>query len=225
MVGKVTSVQRQSGSRSLRSARLRRLGPDGPPGRRLPRKGRRQAVSGCFGRQPSHIGSVAGRLRGRGVDFGSQPLHPRPDRRRTRSVRSVGAQSFRAYLWDLRSGRLKLVASSLGWIEKSPNSLAYLNVVSDAVSTLSLAADGSTTPVALPRAASISPDGTHYIWTSDPTSAGVVMIELRVTATGRVLDSLVGTNPAVVWNGNAALVSESGLVVLDRTTVTKMPLP
>jgi hypothetical protein len=133
---------------------------------------------------------------------------------------------FRAYLWDLRSGRLKLVASSLGWIEKSPNSLAYLNVVSASVSTLSLAADGSTTPVALPRAASISPDGTHYIWTSDPTSAGVVTIELRVTATGRVLDSLVGTNPAVVWNGNvAALVSESDLVVLDGTTVTKMPLP
>jgi hypothetical protein len=89
---------------------------------------------------------------------------------------------FRAYLWDLRSGRLKLVASSLGWIETSPDSLAYLNVVSDAVSTLSLAADGSTTPVALPRAASISPDGTHDIWTSDPTSAGVVTIELRVTA-------------------------------------------
>jgi hypothetical protein len=89
-----------------------------------------------------------------------------------------------------------------------------------------LAADGSTTPVALPRAASISPDGTHYIWTSDPTSAGVVTIELRVTATGRALDSLVGTNPAVVWNGNAAaLVSESDLVVLDGTTATKVPLP
>ena len=133
---------------------------------------------------------------------------------------------FRAYLWDLRTGRLKLVASSVGWIEKSPNSLAYLNVVSDAVSTLSLAAEGSTTPVALPRAASISPDGTHYIWTSDPTSAGVVTIELRVTATGQVLDSLVGTNPAVVWNGNvAALVSESDLVILDGATVTKVPLP
>jgi phosphopantothenate synthetase len=53
-----------------------------------------------------------------------------------------------------------------------------------------------------------------------------VTIELRLTATGRVLDSLVGTNPAVVWNGNvAALVSESDLVVLDGTTVTKMPLP
>lgn len=66
----------------------------------------------------------------------------------------------------------------------------------------------------------------HYIWTSDPTSAGVVTIELRLTATGRVLDSLVGTSPAVVWNGNAAaLVSESDPVVLDGTNATKVPLP
>jgi hypothetical protein len=132
---------------------------------------------------------------------------------------------FRAYLWDLRTGRLKLVASSVGSVERSSNSLAYLE---SATGTVSLAADGSTKPVKLPDALAgqISPDGSRYIHTSDPASPGAVTIELRLTSTNQVLAQLQGENSAAVWKGNVAvLISGSDLAILDGTTVTRLPLP
>jgi hypothetical protein len=134
---------------------------------------------------------------------------------------------FRAYLWNLRTGRLKLVASAVAGVEMSPNSLAYLDVAAGgAWSALSLATDGSTKPVTLPNAASISPDGSRYIWMTDPTQMGVVTVELRLTSTGQILVQFQGSNAVVVWKGNvAALVSGIDLVILDGSTVTRVPLP
>jgi hypothetical protein len=130
---------------------------------------------------------------------------------------------FRAYLWDLRTGHFKLVASSVASVQRSPNALAYLSVDGG---WASLASDGSTTPVVLPSAVSISPDGSHYIWTTDPSSMGAVTVEMRLTSTDEILSEFPGYNPVVVWEGNvAAMVSGSELVVLDGSTVTKVPLP
>jgi hypothetical protein len=51
--------------------------------------------------------------------------------------------------------------------------------------------------------------------------------ELRETATGHVLAKVEGVAiGTVVWNGNvAALISGSDLVILDGSTVTRVPLP
>jgi hypothetical protein len=138
---------------------------------------------------------------------------------------------FRAYLWNLGTGHLKLVASDVSAVERSPDSLAYLEVATNSTwSTLSLASDGSTTPVTRPKAASISPDGSRYVYVPDLSSTTPQIEELRETSTGHVLASFLGDISNVVWKGNvAALVSGSGssqeLVVLDGSTVTRVPLP
>jgi hypothetical protein len=131
---------------------------------------------------------------------------------------------FRPYLWNLRTGALKQVASAATTVEKSPNSLAYLSV---GTGWLSLAADGSATPIT--RSAwgdRISPDGSRNIYVPDLSSAGVQTVELRETATGRVLAKLQVALGPVVWKGDvAAMVSGTDLVILDGSTVTRVPLP
>jgi hypothetical protein len=131
---------------------------------------------------------------------------------------------FRPYLWNLRTGVLKQVASAATTVEKSPNSLAYLSV---GTGWLSLAADGSATPIT--RSAwgdRISPDGSRNIYVPDLSSAGVQTVELRETATGRVLAKLQVALGPVVWKGDvAAMVSGTDLVILDGSTVTRVPLP
>lgn len=151
-----------------------------------------------------------------------------------------GRSPFEAYLWNIRTGHLKLVASAVGSVERSPNSLAYLDVVTDSAwSTLSLAADGSVAPVARPVVAGISPDGSHYVHSSDPTSVGEVTLQMRLTSTNQVLSEFQGYNGGIVWSGNtAALVSgpapdevtgagagQERLVIVDGATVKRVPLP
>jgi hypothetical protein len=152
----------------------------------------------------------------------------------------TGRSPFRAYLWNLRTGRVKLVASDVSSVERSPNSLAYLNVVVDSAwSTLTLAADGSTKPVARPIAAGISPDGSHYVYSSDPTAVGEVTLQMRLTSMNQVLSEFTGYNGGIVWSGNtAALASgprpdevtgagagQEKLVILDGADVRSVPLP
>ena len=147
---------------------------------------------------------------------------------------------FEAYLWNIRTGHLKLVASAVGSVERSPNSLAYLDVVTDSAwSTLSLAGDGSVVPVARPIVAGISPDGSHYLHSSDPSSVGAVTFQMRLTSTNQVLSEFQGYNGGIVWSGNtAALVSgpapdeatgagagQERLVIVDGATVKRVPLP
>jgi hypothetical protein len=139
----------------------------------------------------------------------------------------VGAP-YRAYLWNLSTGSLKLVASKVNDVYPSPNSLAYLDTTGG---WLSLAANGSTHSVQRPAAPGDlnSPDGSRYIWLahSDVTSRVYPQtIELRETGTNRVLSTLSGVIQWVVWNGSvAAFWSTSDLVVLDGATVTRVPLP
>jgi hypothetical protein len=133
---------------------------------------------------------------------------------------------FRPYLWNLRTGALKQVASAATAVEKSPNSLAYLSV---GTGWLSLAADGSTKAVKRPDGPPgwISPDGSRYVFVPDQYSSAPQTEELRETATGHVLAKVEGVAiGTVVWNGNvAALISGSDLVILDGSTVTRVPLP
>lgn len=132
---------------------------------------------------------------------------------------------FRAYLWDLRTGNLKLVASSVSTVDRSPDSLAYLSVSGG---WASLAADGSTKPVTRPAfyGGWNSPDGSRYIYVPDPSSTAVQTVELRETSTNRALASIQVVIGAVVWKGNVAtLISGSELVILDGSTVTRVPLP
>jgi hypothetical protein len=136
----------------------------------------------------------------------------------------VGAP-FRAFLWDLRTGALKLVASGVGAVERSPNSLAYLSVSGG---WASLAADGSTKPVTRPAfyGGWNSPDGSRYLYVPDPSSTAIQTVELRETSTNRALASIQVAIGAVVWKGNVAtLISGSELVILDGSTVTRVPLP
>jgi hypothetical protein len=136
----------------------------------------------------------------------------------------VGAP-FRAYLWDLRTSAIKLVASSVSTVDKSPDSLAYL---SGASGWLSLASDGSTKPVIRPAwfGKWNSPDGKRYIQAQDPTSTAVQTVELREAGTGRVLASAPVALGTVVWKGSVAtMASGSDLVIFDGTTVTRLPMP
>jgi hypothetical protein len=141
-----------------------------------------------------------------------------------------GRSPFRAYLWNLRTGRLKLVAPSIDGVEMSPNSLAYLDsTIGYELKTVSLAADGSTKAVKRPGVLVgwISPDGSRYVFVPDQNSSAPQTAELRETATGHVLAKVEGVAiGTVVWNGNvAALVSGSDLVILDGSTATRVPLP
>jgi hypothetical protein len=136
----------------------------------------------------------------------------------------VGA-AFRAYLWDIRTGTIKLVASSVSTVDRSIDSLAYL---SGATSWLALAADGSTKAVSRPAWFGNwnSPDGSRYIQVHDPSSTAVQTVELREASTHRVLASIQVALGAVVWKGNVAtMVSGSDLVIFDGSAVTRVPLP
>jgi hypothetical protein len=136
----------------------------------------------------------------------------------------VGAP-FRAYLWDLRTSAIKLVASSVSTVDRSPDSLAYL---SGASGWLSLAADGSTKKVSRPAWFGNwnSPDGSRYIHVPDPASTAVQTVELREAGTGRVLASAPVALGTVVWKGSVAtMASGSDLVIFDGTTVTRLPMP
>ena len=140
---------------------------------------------------------------------------------------------FRAYLWNLKSGALKLVAPSVTAVESTPHALAYLELAAGGYR--SLAVGGTLTPVTLPAVAIAqmrSPDGSRYLYVPDPSSVEPQMIELRETATGRVLGQFRGAIGPAAWRATtAAAVSGGGtapseLVILDGSSyVTHVLLP
>ena len=145
---------------------------------------------------------------------------------------------FRPYLWNLRTGALKQVASEATAVTLSPNSLAYMSVGSD---WLSLAADGSTKSVSRPGAPVgwISPDGSRYICATPQTEASVA-IEMRLASTDQILAHSDGVTGSVAWKGNVAAMvigpgaggggtgsglGEEQLVVIDGSNVKYTSLP
>lgn len=168
----------------------------------------------------------------------------------SQDVQGAGSRPFRAYLWDIRSGSLKLVAPSVLSVAMSTNSLARLSLPKAGAgggigsggavgSWLSLAADGSVQPLKLPAVdgSMISPDASLYVHLPDPSSMAAQAVELRLTATEHVVASFHGAIWSVVWNGSvAAMVSgpsvyasvgpgQEQLVILDGSTIKPVPLP
>ena len=137
---------------------------------------------------------------------------------------------FRAYLWDLKTGSLRLVESVATAVLPSSRSLAYLTVQgSDEVS---VGPDATITAVTLPGLGWLrSPDGQHYLSPQDPQSRDQQLITLRDSTTGRAIVSFMCTISPPVWRGPAvALVSGGGdlpseLVVVSGSTVVRLPLP
>jgi photosystem II stability/assembly factor-like uncharacterized protein len=146
---------------------------------------------------------------------------------------------YRAYLWDLRKGSPKLVASDVGSVEKAPDSLAYLETVAagpdggTSFSWLSLAADGTVTPIAHLSTWDnwVSRDGSLYLYVADQSTSAIQTVELRVTSTQKVLASYRGAVTMAVWRGNVVAVmgkTETGadeLIVLDGASVTHVAMP
>ncbi len=137
---------------------------------------------------------------------------------------------FRAYLWDLKTGGLKLVESSATAVLPSSRSLAYLTVQGN--EAVSVGPDGTMTAVTLPGLGWLrSPDGQRYLSPQDPQSRDPQLITLRDSTTGRAIVSLMGTISTPVWRGSAvALVSGGGdlpseLVVVAGSTVLRLSLP
>ncbi len=137
---------------------------------------------------------------------------------------------FRAYLWDLKSGKLTLVASSVIAVEPAPHALAYLHMA--AGGDQSLAADGALTTVKLPGMPAMrSPDASRYLYLPDLDSAQPQSIELRDAAAGSVLSQFRGVIGLPIWRGTTAAVVAGGgalpseLVILDGSSVRHLPLP
>ncbi len=137
---------------------------------------------------------------------------------------------FRAYLWDARNGSLRLVADSATSVVSSPRSLVYLTL--EGSKALSVASDGTVSAVSLPGFPGLrSPDGTRYLSPEDPQSSDRQTIELRDSTTGRMIASFEGFIGSPVWRGSeVAVVSGGGdvsaeLIVLDGTSISRLPLP
>jgi photosystem II stability/assembly factor-like uncharacterized protein len=146
---------------------------------------------------------------------------------------------YRAYLWDMRGGDPKLVASSVAYVYVAPGSLAYLAIANDPVGDLttyvSVASDGTTTPATEPPIdADTSPDGSRSVSVDHPDLETAQRVSLRDVETREVIVSFEGSLGGlggVSWHGNdVAVVSRpqggpAELVFIIGTSVTKVPLP
>ncbi len=136
---------------------------------------------------------------------------------------------FRAYLWDHRTGSLRLVESAATAVLPSSRSLAYLTVQGS--EEVSVSRDETITAVTLPGLGWLrSPDGQRYLSPQDSQSRDPQLITLRDSSTGRAIVSFMGTISKPVWRGSAvAIVSGGGdlpsELVVSGSTVVRLSLP